>query len=216
MARYAVSAGVLAGALADDVAPETDPRTPSELQAETGRFGDGTGQTAGEPGRLQHDEQRLRSSSEGGEATEPMGDGSRPIRGGEATPGQIQDEQIHRAPGEQRATDGQALVEGFRGDDHEPFEPYAPGDGLDRIEAPGEIAPGHDDTGGLGLRGEPEDEGGPPAGTIAPDRDTRRARQAPGSQDRVESRKAGPDDPPVRVRSRFRPRRRGWRRFERW
>jgi hypothetical protein len=160
-------------ALADDVAPEADPRTPSELQAETGRLGDGTGQSAGEPGRLQHDEQRLRSSSEGGEATEPMGDGSRPIRGGEATTGQIQDEQIHRAPGEQRATDGQALVEGFRGDDHEPFEPYAPGDGLDRIETAREIQPGHDRTRGLGLRGEPEDEGGPPAGTIAPDRDTR-------------------------------------------
>jgi len=39
-------------ALADDVTPEADPRAPSELQPETGRFGDGAGQAAGEAGRL--------------------------------------------------------------------------------------------------------------------------------------------------------------------
>lgn len=184
-------------ALADDVAPEADPRTPSQLQAETGRFGDGAGQTAGEAGRLQHDEQRLRSPGQGGETSEPVGDSGRPIRGSETATGQIQDEQVHRAPGEQRAADGQALVERLGGDDHQPFEADAPGDGLDRIEAPGKIEPSHDGTRGLGLRGEPEHEGRPTARSVAADGDARRARQAARSQDRVEGGKPGRDDPVV-------------------
>ena len=198
--------------LADDVATEADPRATSELQAESGRSGHGTGQAAGEAGRLQHDEERLRASGEGGEAAEPVGEAGRAVRGGEAAAGQVQDEQIHRAPGEQRATDGQPFIEGLRGDDHQPLEPDAAGDGLDRIEASSEIDPGHDGAGRLGFRGQPEDEGGPAARAVAADRDARRARQAAGSQDRVEGREAGPDDPLVRVRFRFRPR----RRFGRW
>ena len=47
------------GPLADDVAAEPDPGPPGQLQAEPGRFGDGTGQATGETGRLQHDEQRF-------------------------------------------------------------------------------------------------------------------------------------------------------------
>jgi hypothetical protein len=187
------------GALADDVASEADPGATGQLQANAGRFRDGPGQAAGETGWLEHDEQRLCPASQRGETTEPVGDGGRPvrgaqavrgwqpirgdravrgwqpIRGAQATAGQVQDEQVHRAPGEQRATDGQALVERLRGDDHEPFEADAPGDGLDRVEAPGKVDPGDDGARGLGLGREPQDQGGPAARAIAADRDGRRA-----------------------------------------
>ena len=204
----AVSGDQRLRSLTHDVATETDPRATSELQAESGRSGHGTGQAAGEAGRLQHDEERLRASGEGGETTEPVGEAGRAVRGGEAAAGQVQDEQIYRAPGEQRATDGQTLIERLRSDDHQPFEADAPGGGLDRIEAPGKIEPGHDGARGLGLRGEPENEGGPTARAVTANGDAGRARQATGSQDRIEGREAGPDDPLVRVRFRFRPRRR--------
>jgi len=193
------------GALADDVAPEMDPRAPGQLQAEAGRFGDGTGQAAGQTGRLQHDEQRLRSSGQRGETTEPVGDDRRPIRGGKATTGQVEDEQVHRAPGEQCPADGQALFERVGGDDHQPFEANTPGDGLDRVEAPGQIQPGHDGTRGLGFSGEPQDERGPAAGAVPADGDTRRARKPTVSQDGVEGGEPGPNDPLVWVRGSDRP-----------
>jgi len=193
------------GALADDVAPEADPRAPGQLQAEAGRLGHGAGQAAGQTGRLQHDEQRLRSSGQGGESTEPIGDDRRTIRGGETATGQVQDQQVHQATGEQRAADGQPLIECLGGDDHEPFEADATSDGLDRIEAPGEIQPGHDGARGLGLRGEPQDERGPAAGAVPANGDARRAGQPTASQDGVEGGEPGSHDPLVRVRGRHGP-----------
>ena len=198
--------------LAHDVATETDPRTTDELQAESGRSGHGSRQVAGETRRLQHDEERLRSSGQGSQATESLGGTSRTLRGEEAATGQIQDEQVHRSPGEQHATDGQPFIEGLRRDHHQPFEADAAGGGLDRIEAPGEIDPGDDRTGCLGLSRQPKDERGSAARAIAADRNARRTRQAAGSQDCIEGRKPGPDDPFARVRCRFRPGRWFWRR----
>ena len=192
------------GSLAHDVAPETDPRASGELQAEPGRSGHGARQVAGQAGWLEDHEQRLRAPGQGGETVEPVGQAGRTVRGGQAPAGQVQDEQVDRTPGQQRATDGQPFVERLRGDDHQPLEPDAAGDGFDRVEAPGEIDPGHDGAARLGLRGEPVDERGPAARAVAPERDARRARQAAGSQDGVERREAGPDDPLVGVRSRRR------------
>jgi hypothetical protein len=200
------------GSLAHDVATETDPRATGELQAEAGRSGHGTREAAGEAGRLQHDEESLRASSQDGEAVEPIGEAGRAVRVGQAAAGQVQDEQVHRTPGEQRTTDGQPFIEGFRGDDHQPLQVNAPGDGLDWIEASSEVDPGHDGARRLGLRGQPEDERRPATRAVTADRDARRARQPTGPQDGVEGREAGPDDSLVRVRCRFRPR----RRFGRW
>jgi len=202
-------------ALADDVAPEADPRASGQLQAEAGRSGDGPGQAAGEARRLEHDEQRLRPSGQGGEPSQSIGDDGRAVRGREAAAGQVQDQEIHRPAGEQRTTDGQPFVERFWGDDHQPFEADPPGDGLDRIEAPGEIQPGHDGPRGLSLRGEPQDERGPAAGAITADGDTGRARQPARSQDRVEGGEPGPDDPIAAIRDWQRPRVRARRGFGR-
>ena len=182
-------------ALTDDVAPEANPRAPGEFQAQARRFGNRTRQTTSQPRRLQHDEQRLRPPGEGGKTSEPVGDGGRTIRGRKMPTGQVQDEQVHRAPGKQRATDGQALAKRLRRDDHEPIQMNAPGDRLDRIETARQVEPGHDGACRLGLSGDPEHEGRPAAGAVAADGDTRRTRQATRSQDCVERREPGPDDP---------------------
>ncbi len=124
------------GSLAHDVATETDPRATGELQPEPGRSGHGARQVAGQAGWLEHHEQRLRAPGQGGEAVEAIGHARRPVRGGETTAGQVQDEQVDRTAGQQRAADGQPFVERLGGDDHQPLEPDAAGDGLDRVEAP--------------------------------------------------------------------------------
>ncbi len=185
-------------ALTDDVAPEADPRAPGELQAQARRFGNRTRQTTSQPRRLQHDEQRLRSPGQCSQTPEPVGDRGRTIRGRKTPTGQVQDEQVHRAPGKQRTTDGQALAKRLRRDDHQPFQADTPGDGLDRIETAREIEPGHDGARGLGLRGQSEDKGGPATRAVAADGHARRTRQAARPQDRVERGEPGPDDPLVR------------------
>ena len=88
-------------ALADDVPAQPDPGTPGELQAQAGRLGDGRRQAAGGTRRFEDDEDRVRPASEGGQSTEPIGDPGRTVRRGEPATGQIQEEQVHRATGEQ-------------------------------------------------------------------------------------------------------------------
>ena len=161
--------------LADDVASEPDPRPPGELEAEAGRLGDGGRQATGETRRLEHDEERLRAPGERRQPAEPVGDPGGLVRGGQPATGQVEDEQVDRAPGQQHATDGEALVERLRGDDHEPFEPDAAGDRLDRVEAARQVEPGHDRARRLGLGGEPEDERRPAARAVAADRDAGRS-----------------------------------------
>jgi hypothetical protein len=197
--------------LAHDVATETDPRATCKLQAEPRRRSHGTRQLTTEAGRLKNDEERLRASGKGGQAAEPLGETGRAVRGGEATTGQVQDQQVHRSPGQQRATDGQTFVQGLRGDDDQPLEADATGCSLDRIEAPSEIDPGHDGAGCLGFRCHPKNERGSTARTITADRNARRPRQSARSDDRIERRKTGSEDPLAgirrRPRLRCRPRR---------
>ena len=196
LARWPVSIAGDHGfrALPDDVASEPDPGASGEFQAETGRLGHGGRQAAGGSRCLEDDEDRVRPSSEGGQATEPIGDAGGAVRRGEPAAGQVQEEQVHRTAGQQAAGDRQALVERGRGDDDEPLEIDAAGDGLHRIEGAGEIQPGHHRPLGLRLCRDPECEGRPAAGTIAADGDTRRSRQAARSEDRIERREPGADD----------------------
>ena len=185
--------------LADDVASEPDPRPPGELEAEAGRLGDGGREATGEARRFEDDEERLRPPGERRQPAEPVGDPGRAVRGGQPAAGQVQDEQVHRAPGQQRATDGQALVERLRRDDHEPFEADAAGDRLDRVEAARRGPARRRSSPRLGLGGEPEDERRPAARAVAADRDAGRPGQAAGSQDRIERGEPGVDDAVVRV-----------------
>ena len=105
LARWPVSVAGDHGlrALADDVAPEPDPGPSGQFQAETGRLGHGGREAAGGSRRLEDDEDRVRPSGERGQAPEPVGDAGRTVRGGEPAAGQVQEEQVHRATGQQAA-----------------------------------------------------------------------------------------------------------------
>ena len=195
--------------LADDVPAEPDPRPPGELETEPGRLGDGRGQPARGPlqaGGLQHDEEGLRPPGKGRQPAEPISDARHPRGPGQPAARQVQDQHVHRPAGQQRTGDGQPLVEVVRGDDHEPVEPDPPGDRLDRIEAPGQVQPGDDAALGLGLRGQPMDEGGPAARAISADRHAGRPRQTASAKDGIKGREPGPDDSLVGIRPMLRGR----------
>ena len=182
------------GALADDVAAQADPRPASQLEPDAGRLGDRGREAAGEPGRIEDQEQGLRAPGERGESMESVGDAGRLVGPGQSTAGQVEDEHVDRAARQQAARDREPLVQAGRGDDHEPLEPDTAGDGLDRVEAARQVEPGHDRTLGLGLRRDPEGEGGPAAGAVAADRDAGRLGEAAGTEDGVQCGEAGVDD----------------------
>lgn len=131
--------------LADDVTTEPDPRSAGQLEAEAGRFGDGRGETAGQAGRLERDEERLGPPGQGDKATKPVGD-LRMGRAGIRMRRQIEDEEIDRPSREERAGDRQPFVERRRREDDEPIEPDPASDGFDWIERPGHVEPGDDRT----------------------------------------------------------------------
>ena len=174
------------GALADDVAAQADPRPASQLEPDAGRLVDRGREAAGESGRIEDEEQGLRAPGERGESMESIGDLRRLVGPGQSTAGQVEDEHVDRPTGEQAAGDAQALVQAGRGDDDEPLEPDAAGDGLDRVEAARQVQPGHDRAGVLGLRRDPQGERRPAAGAVAADRDAGRPRQAARTEDRIE------------------------------
>jgi len=129
---------------------------------------------------------------------EPIRDTGRAIRARQAG-GQVDEEEVDRASGQERAGDREALVEGRRRDHDEPLEPDPAGDCLDRVEAPGKVEPGDDPAGGLGLCRDPESERRPPARAAAPDGDARAPREPAWPEDRVELGEPGRDDPFGRV-----------------
>jgi hypothetical protein len=187
-------------ALPDDVATQADPRPARQLEPDAGRFGDRLCKTAGEPGSIEDQQQGLRAPGKRGESMEPVGDLRRLVGLRQSTTGQVEDEQVDRAAGEQAPRDRQALVEAGRGDHDEPLEVDAAGDRLDRVEAARQVEPGHDAPSRLCLRGDAEAEGRPSAGAGAPDGDAGRPGEAAGPEDRIERGEAGADDAVVRSR----------------
>lgn len=182
--------------LPHDIPTQADPGPTGQLQADARGVGDGTLQT----GRIEDEQQALGTSSEGGQATTPVGHPGHRVGPSSPTAGQIEDEQIDRVARQQTARDGQPFVDGGRGDDHEPFEADPAADRLHRIEATAHVEPRDDGTRRLGLRGDAEGEGRPPARAITADGHARGARQPAPTEDRIERREAGPDDPLVRIR----------------
>jgi hypothetical protein len=182
------------GTLADDVAAQADPRPSSELEPDAGRLGDRGREAAGESGRIEDQQQGLRAPGERGKSVESIGDPGRLVRLRQSTAGQVEHEHVDRPSREETAGDRQPLIEAGRGDDDEPFEADAAGDGLDRIEAPRQVEPGHDRALRLRLRRDPQGERRPAAGAVAADRDAGRLRETARTQDRVERGEAGVDD----------------------
>ncbi|MEA2518574.1 MAG: hypothetical protein QOF49_654, partial [Chloroflexota bacterium] len=182
------------GPLADDVASEPDPGATSELESEARGFGDRRHESRDQARWLERDEERLRPASETGESAQPFGDLGR-RRARVRAWREVDHEDVDRPAGEEHAGDRQALVEGLRRQHDEPVEANAAGGGLDRIERPGEVQPGDDRAVRLGLRDEPQGEGRGAGARCASERHAGGARQPAGADDRVEGRKAGPNDP---------------------
>jgi hypothetical protein len=181
-------------ALADDVATEPDPRPASQLEPDAGRLVDRGREAASEARRIEDQEQGLRASGQRGESMESIGDPARLVGLRQSTTRQVEDEQVDRATGEERARDRQALIEAGRRDDDEPLEVDPTSDGLDRVEAARQVEPGHDRALRLGLRRDAEADGRPAAGSVATDRDAGRRRETAGAEDRIECGEAGADD----------------------
>jgi hypothetical protein len=180
--------------LADDVASEADPRSPGELQPDAGRLADGRGQPARSLGAgarrwLEHDERDPGPSRKRGETAESIAESR--SRNARPSAGQVDDEQVHRPAGEQRAGDRQALLGLGRGQDDEPLRLHAAGDCLHGIERRREVQPGRDRACRLGLRDEPQGQRGPAARDVATDREAHPARDAAGAEDGIELGEAG-------------------------
>jgi hypothetical protein len=182
------------GALADDVAAEPDPALSLELEPEPRGFGHGGRQATGETGWLDRDEEGLGATGERRQAPQPVGD----LRLGRAVGRmgrKVDDEDVDRAPGEEHPGDRQPLVEGLRGQNDEPVEADASGGCLDGVEGTGQVEPGDDRPIGLGLGRKTERERRGPRAGCPLQRNARGPGQAARAHDRVEGRKAGPNDP---------------------
>ena len=182
------------GTLPDDVAAQADPRPASQLEPDAGRLVDRGREATGATRRIEDQEQGLRAPGERGESMESIGDPGRLVGPGQSTAGQVEDEHVDRPARQQAPRDREPLVQAGRGDDDEPFEADAAGDGLDRIETARQVEPRHDRALRLGLRRDPQGERRPAAGAVAADRDAGRLREPAGPQDRVERGEAGVDD----------------------
>jgi hypothetical protein len=180
--------------LSDHVPTEADPRSPCKLQSQTGRFGHGRPEPGPQAGWLEEDEEGVRPSGEGSEAMKPVADTGRTSRPTQPRR-QIHDEKIDRPSGEQRGRDRQSLVEAVRSDDDQPLEPNAAADGLDRVEAAPDVHPGGDRSGRLRLRHGPQGERRLAARAGAAQGHAGGTRQPARTQDPVQRREAGRDDP---------------------
>jgi hypothetical protein len=189
-------------ALPDDVAAEPDPRPASQLEPDAGRLVDRRRETAGRQtalaGRIEDQQQGLRAPGERRESMESVGDPGRLVGPRQPAAGQVEDEQVDRPTGEERARDAQALVEAGRRDDHEPLETDPARHCLDRVETARQVEPGHDRALGLGLCCDAQAEGRPTAGAGAADRDAGRPREAARPEDRIERGEASADDAVIR------------------
>jgi hypothetical protein len=183
------------GRLADHVPAQADPGVPGKLEADPGPLPDRGGHGLDEAGRLKDQEADPGPPGQGGEAAQPIREA-----GGTLGPGRkVNHEKIHGPAGQERPGDGQALLRPGRGEDDQPFGLDAAGHRLHRIEGLSEVQPGDDGAAGLGLRGEPQGEGGPAARQIASERQAHPAGQAARPQDGIQLREPGGEDP-ARVR----------------
>jgi hypothetical protein len=204
--------------LANHVPAEPDPRSTGQLEPDAGRLADGAGERRSRvrTRRLEHDDGDSRPSRQRRQATEPIGEGPSRTRAGalrvsaprvtaRGTPRQVDDQQVDRSTGQERAGDRQALVGiGGRQDD-EPLGLDPPGHHLDRVQRSRQVQPGNDRALGLGCRGEPQGEGRPAARRVAPECHAHAPWHAAGAEDGVEVGEARGEDP-IRVGLRQRAR----------
>ena len=191
--------------LADHVPTEPDPRSTGQLQPDACRLADGAGETPGAGGvrRLEHDEADPSPPGQRRQAAEPIGESR--LRGTTRTlpdtRRQVDDQQVDRSTGQQRAGDRKALVGIGRRQHDEPLRLDAASHDLDRVEGGREVQPGDDRTGGLRGRGEPQRERGPAARGVATQCHAHAPRHAAGPEDGVELGEPRREHPiPIRLR----------------
>ena len=176
--------------LPDDVPAEPDPGPALQLQPDAARLRDRRRHGRREVRRLEHHKRDPRPPGHRRQPAEPVRDaGHRRDPGG-----QVDDEEVDR-PGRQEGTREREALGGRLGrQDDEPLRPDAARDGLDRVERTSKVQPGHDRPRRLRLSDEPQRERGPPAREVAPERETRPARQATRPEHGVECREPGRED----------------------
>ena len=183
------------------VSPQPDPRPPAQLQPQRGDLGQGAGQggPAGPAARARAAGRRPsepappagRSRSRQRRGRYP---GSHPGPGtaGPAAagpPSVLEEHRRHR----------QRLLERARRQDDQPVQLHAPGHGLDRIQAPGQVQVGGYPARGLGLGDGPQRQRGLAAGAVAVEgrgRGARQPAQTRGSHPGPGSRWVSPDPTP--------------------
>lgn len=150
-----------AAALPHHVAAQPDPAGTPKFEPKPARLVDGGRQSPAQTVRREHDEQGSGAACEGGEAREAVADPDAGHRRVTAI-GKVEDEQVRRPSGEERACEREPLLEVARCEDHEPLGADAARHGLDGVECPGEVEPGHDRPSGLRLCGDLQGERGSP------------------------------------------------------
>ncbi len=150
---------------------------------------------------LQHDQQRARPACERGEPAQPV---PHPLAGHRRIPAlrQVHDQQVHGPGGQQRAREGECLLEVHRRQDHQPLRANTARDGLHGIEGTGEVQPGDDRPAGLRLRGDPQRDRRPARGRGTAQRDRGGTRQPARAEDGVQRREPRGDDAAVGFRGR--------------
>jgi hypothetical protein len=184
--------------LSDDIPAEPDPAPAGKLEPQAARLRHRPREPIPENGRLQDYEQGPRSPGEGRESSEAVPDPNIPDRR-IPSPGQVHDEHVDGPGGEDRARQGQCLLEIARGQDDEPVRVHSTRHGLHGIEGAGEIQPGHDRPRRLGLGRQSQGDGGLARGIVSAQRDRGGPRETPDAEERIQCREPGGDDRPIRV-----------------
>jgi hypothetical protein len=132
--------------LSDDVTSNVNPCSAADVEPQARRFGECAGSAGREAGRLEDDQPGAHPARVRWQASEDaVVRRTEPLR-------KIDDEEVDRASGKQRAGQRESL-DGIGGaDDEQPLQLDATTHGLERVERAGEIEEGDDRTSGLRLR----------------------------------------------------------------
>jgi hypothetical protein len=173
--------------LADHVPSDPDPALPLELQTQTASLPQRTMDGLGQIGWLERQEPGPYSPGMGRQTPQEGRVADR------QTGREVQHQQVDRPSREERPGQPEPLLGPDRPQDHEPAWIHAPRDRFERVEGPGQIQPGDDRAGHLGLRHAPKGERRLARGGVSAQRGAGPARQAARGQDRVQGRETGRD-----------------------
>ena len=180
------------GPLAHHVAAQSNPGSPPQLQPQRRDLGKGARQGGGKARWLQDEQLDAGSTSQGSQSAETLGQVRRRNPGSRQGSGrQVQQQQVHGPILEKHGRHRQRLLERIGRQDDQPLELNAPGNGLHRIQASGQIQIRRDPAGSLGPGHGLQRERRLAAGPIAVEDRGCGARQPAQPKDRVQGAKAG-------------------------